>query len=351
MSSFPVIKIRGDAGERGYSYGKQTGTLIQENIELYHRHFLASHGVGWESVRAWAERLIPVIQNFDLDHDMEMRAIAEGAGVDVLDVIGLNARSSFSPRGCTDNCTVVCHIPEPGEGGTTLLAQNWDNMAGLRAILLRVTQPDRPDILTLTEAGMLAKMGLNSAGLALCVSGLFARDPVAGGVPIFCMMRRVLQSRTLSAAMGVITGTTKDAAHNYMLASGEGAAFDIEAVSKESDILSPDGGLLVHTNHFLSSLFVARDEGKARSPGTVLRLWRAHQLLARVKGKCEVADMQAVLSDHIDSPDSICRHSQASADGREMRTNCTVIMEPAHGRLYLAAGYPCSTQLEAFGFD
>lgn len=351
MDSWPVIKIRGGAVERGHSYGEQTRTLIQENIELYRQHFLNNHGVGWERVRAWAESLVPLIRGFDEDHEREMQAIAGSARVDVLDIIGLNARSSFSPRGCLDGCTVICHIPEMGGDDTTLLAQNWDNMAGLKAVLLRVGQPDKPEVLTLTEAGMLGKMGLNSAGLALCVSGLFARDSSARGVPIFCMMRNVLQCRTLSAAMGVITSTIKDAPHNYMLASGEGAAFDIEAVSAESDILLPDGGLLVHTNHFLSPLFIARDEGRTRSPGTVLRLWRARQLLANSRGQRGVPDIKAVLSDHLDSPDSICRHGQSAGSDTEMRTKCAVIMEPAHGKLYLAAGNPCSTPLEVFGFD
>ncbi len=351
MNPWSVIKIRGGPAERGHSYGEQTRELIQENIELYRQYFRKSHGVGWERVRAWAESLMPHVRGFDADHEREMQAIAEAAGVDLLDVVGLNARSSFSPHACLDGCTVVCHVPGLDGDDTLLLGQNWDNMAGLKAVLLRVNQPNKPEVLTLTEAGMLGKMGLNSAGLALCVSGLFAKNSSAQGVPIFCMMRKVLQCPTLSAAMGMVTGTVKDAPHNYMLASGEGAAVDIEAVSAESDLLLPDGGFLVHTNHFLSPLFIGRDEGRARSPGSILRLWRARQLLADSRGNRGVSDIKAVLSDHLDSPDSICRHGQSGQDGTDMRTKCAVIMEPAQRRLYLAAGNPCNTPLEVFGLD
>ncbi len=148
----------------------------------------------------------------------------------------------------------------------------------------------------------------------------------------------------------MITGTPKDAPHNYLLASKQGAAFDIEALYEDSDILTPRGRFLVHTNHLLSPRLMIRDELKAEIPDTVIRLWRAQRLLADQRGVFGVSEMKTLLSDHFDAPDSICRHGVTDEGGFETITKCSVIMELADGRLHVSEGYPCDTPFETFEF-
>ena len=73
--------------------------------------------------------------------------------------------------------------------GHTLLAQNWDWHPDQRdaMVLLTTTDESGHRVLALTEAGMLAKTGLNSAGVGLCVNMLGTdRDGVAPGQRSAC---------------------------------------------------------------------------------------------------------------------------------------------------------------------
>ena len=65
-----------------------------------------------------------------------------------------------------------------GAGG--LLAQNWDWHPDLRAsTVVWIVEHDDRWFATLTEAGILAKIGLNSAGLGVCLNIL--RTTADGG--------------------------------------------------------------------------------------------------------------------------------------------------------------------------
>ena len=348
MGYWPVVKCAGSATERGRAYGTQAKESILNNIEIYQALFHERYGTDWAKAREWAKRFLPALTEFDPDLLQEMQAIADGSGVDILDILTLNSRSSFKPRFGADDCTSIAFLPAPGEEGTTILAQNWDNLARLKPVVLQVEQPDKPSLMTFVEAGMLAKMGLNSAGIALCVNGLFGQDEASGqGLPIFCLMRKALQASCLSDAIGAIVRQRRDAPHNYMFASKEGAAFDLEALTVDFDVLAPEGRFLVHTNHFLSPRIVVRDEG-LKHPDTVVRLWRARQLLAGHGGRFGVAEMKTVLSDHLDRPGSICRHAEDLGAMTAMRTKCAIIMEPARGLMHVSTGNPCDSPLETF---
>src|SRR5262249_45271598 len=111
-------------------------------------------------------------------------ATAEGAGVTLGDLYAVNARTELI-YGATpdDGCTVLGVLGTHTATGHTLLAQNWDWHPDQRdaMVLLSTTDEHGHRIVTLTEGGMLAKAGLNSAGLGSCVNMLTTdRDGVKG---------------------------------------------------------------------------------------------------------------------------------------------------------------------------
>ncbi|MBK8740163.1 MAG: hypothetical protein IPM02_11800 [Betaproteobacteria bacterium] len=75
----------------------------------------------------------------------------------------------------------------------TWLAQNWDWIgAQLPAVvLLRVTGEDGRYLLTLTEAGMLAKIGMNERGLGVCLN-ISARSTTDWRPACRCVLLRLL---------------------------------------------------------------------------------------------------------------------------------------------------------------
>ena len=71
--------------------------------------------------------------------------------------------------------------------GRVIHAQNWDWKAECAetAVVLRVHRDDGPDLLTFTEAGGLARSGLNAAGIAITANYLESdRDYRQTGVPL-----------------------------------------------------------------------------------------------------------------------------------------------------------------------
>jgi len=229
MSVFPRILCEGSAKDRGHAQGRAAKEAIHENIETYRRLFLSGHGLDWKTALARVRSVISPLEGFDPDLYAELQGIAEGAGVDFMDILALNARSTITYS--QDGCTSVAFIGGIENQEETVLGQNWDNMRRLKAVVLHVKEEGKPEILTLTEAGTLAKIGFNSAGIGLCVNGLAAAgNPAPNSVPIFVLIRKALQAMSLSEAMEVITKNPMDAPHNFKLASKQGAAFDIESL-------------------------------------------------------------------------------------------------------------------------
>ena len=335
----PRIRCEGRPRERGVAHGEAARDLVRENIETYRLLLQRRFDVAWPAARRHAAAFVPKIRAFDRALADEITGIAEGARVDVRDIVLLNARSSLT---LTDGCTTFAAL----DAG--LLAQNWDNLARLRAVVLDIVAPDAPRILTLTEAGTLGKIGLNAEGVGVAVNGLHSLRPTTRGVPLFVVIRKALTMPTLAEAMRVIGTTPKDGPHHYMVASRGHVGFSIEALPSEFDVLRPSGPFLVHTNHYVSPRFVARPECRLREPGSVLRFARAERLLAAQRAPIGVAEAKDVLSDHSDAPASICSHAQHASDVLAGETKCAVIMELGAGRMHVSEAHPCKSGLETF---
>ena len=91
----------------------------------------------------------------------ELEAIARGANVDAHALMAVNARTEILAGHGPTECSVV------GAGG--LLAQNWD-WHPESATVIQIVEHDEGWFVTLTEAGILAKIGLNDAGLGVCLN-------------------------------------------------------------------------------------------------------------------------------------------------------------------------------------
>ena len=96
-------------------------------------------------------------------------------------------RADRDPRrpGPTE-CSVV------GQGG--LLAQNWDwHPDAAASTVVWIVEHEHGWFATLTEAGMLAKIGLNDAGLGVCLNLLnTTADGGLDGTPVHLLLRRTL---------------------------------------------------------------------------------------------------------------------------------------------------------------
>ncbi len=124
----------------------------------------------------------------------------------------------------------------------------------VRGAVVRTVEPDGLATLSFTEAGIFGgKIGLNAAGLGLAINGLTttADDWSRLGTPFHVRCYEILRSRDLDAATAGLAGAGRAYSANFLIAQAPDRAIDIEAAPDGACRLRPEGGWLVHTNHFL----------------------------------------------------------------------------------------------------
>jgi isopenicillin-N N-acyltransferase-like protein len=232
-------------------------------------------------------------------------------------------------------------------------AQTWDwhqELAGGWAVL-QYSQARYPFV-TLTEAGPLAKIGINSAGLGVLFNILSHRsDTGDGGVPVHAVARRILDSAgDVEAGISILRSAPLSASSCFTLLDCRRVACLEAAPAGVAEL--PPARWSVHTNHF-------RDPGLAADALPVDpesdSLPRQQVLLARAAGGPaggfgdsaggfgdsaeELADL---LCAHESEGAAVCCHAAVTAPlGTGWQTLATVALEPAGRRMSVLAGGPC----------
>jgi isopenicillin-N N-acyltransferase like protein len=348
---FPLIEVSGPPRERGRQYGRAAAARIRLGVEHYTAQ-LGATAFPWPAVRELVHRYLPTIEAFEPAYVEEMRGIAEGAGLEFEAIVLLNARTevlkSAQRRQAAaaeperDGCTGVVVLPEASHGRTVIHAQNWDWKVECveTAVVLRILRDDGPDLLTFTEAGGLARSGLNAAGIAITANYLESdRDYRQVGVPLALIRRKVLESEHVALAMRAVYVTPKSAANNMIVSHAGGVAIDFECAPDETFQVHPERGVLVHANHWQSPVALAklRDTGVANTPDSLYRDLRVRGLLAPQIGGITRETVKAALLDDFATPWSVCRPPRPSVGGSTVTaTVAMIVMEPAAGMLEAA---------------
>jgi isopenicillin-N N-acyltransferase-like protein len=338
----PVIELRGTPAQRGAEHGRLAAARIHAGVRFY-TEALRAAGLTPETQRELTSRMAEEIEAFDRALLLELEGIARGAGIDLAEIVTLNGRSELLHL-ADDGCTAIACLPEVTRSGHTLLAQNWDWHPSRRGagVLLRILPDEGPAMLTFTEAGTLARCGLNEHGVGVvgnaleCVGG--SRP---GGVPVALLRRRMLSCTTLQQAVSEIRSAPRGTTVNHLLASSEGLALSCEATVDAVYDVAPREGLLEHSNHFRGSgaQGQVQDTGIARTPDTLARDRRLRALAASEE-PLTPEDLQRALADHDGFPNSICRHAE-HVDRRTWVTVVSVVMDLDERRMWLAPGPVC----------
>jgi len=352
----PEVTIEGPAYERGYQYGRKCRDRIMVSVETYRRMVAAYAGLGWDEALQRAREFEAPVLRYDPEILEEMRGLAAGSDLPLAAVLALNARSELTLTGNTPRpeCTVLAVAPEAGADGRTWLAQNWDWMGRQRdaMVLLTIRQPGRPSLVMVTEAGLVGKVGLNEAGVGVCLNALFVPE-VRTGVPVHVVLRGILNSSSLTAAVAAVTRMGVAGSANFLIGDDQGEVVDLETLPSVCVPLHPADGLLVHTNHLLGPHDLLVDRGLQALPDSVVRFGRARRLLTLRRarqGKLNLRDIQAVLADHAGYPSSICRHPDPEREEMfRLETVCSLLMNLQERKLFVAFGNPCVTPYTEYG--
>jgi isopenicillin-N N-acyltransferase-like protein len=112
--------------------------------------FQQTSKLDWDAVRGIAREYAATIEKLTPDLYVEMQGIADGAGLDVLDIVALNCRSEIALGLFSDGCT---SLGWRTRADGILLSQNWDWTARVKKnlVLMSIEKPNQPKIFMVTE--------------------------------------------------------------------------------------------------------------------------------------------------------------------------------------------------------
>ena len=291
----------------------------------------------------------------------EMKGIAIGSGFQFLDILALNIRSEISMGLMSkseseiesDGCTALY------ASSAAVLAQNWDweepqrdNLVVIHAFqdigtsndidtgsrndddddTISFSDSDEYEKImsynwtTVTEAGMVAKIGLNSFGVGVCLNAIRARGVDFGRLPVHIALRLVLDCSSCEEAVSRLRQIGVAAACHILVADDTGAAYGVECSFADIKTLSVHDNRLTHTNHWLlgHSGPAGRIHEAVVLPDSKIRQERVNYLLQRGIGKDAVHDIEKILEDQDNYPTSINREA---SDKNPSETLCSIVMD------------------------
>ena len=328
----PVIKLEGSPEQIGLAHGQILRDRIHDCFAFYTRQLFKNPNFDFEK---HGRLYLEAIGNFSPAFETEIRALARGAGMEPWQIAVLNARSEIFLQASAEfihQCTSLYFEEQK------LLGQTWDWMSSCEdfMVLLDITLENGLRILTLSEAGIIGKIGFNSKGLGVCLNILFGKKPV-DGVPIHILLRSVLESQSLEEARRTLNQASFGCYSNMLIGDASGGWFDYEFAGKSLKEAFYSSKPPAHTNHYLAS--GEMNEDTPHLDNSVKRFDKARQL----SGLCEeqtVEAMKKILTDPQGGEDAICKRHTPFFEGLEHGTICSLVMDLPKREMHITHGSP-----------
>ena len=338
----PILLTGGDPRERGRQHGALASDRVGLSVERYMERFQHFAGLSPSAVRTKAVEFAPIIDEYDPDVIEEIKGVVEGAGFSLEEILAVNCRSEIMFGTPLPECTSFGLQPEVTADGHVYVGQNWDWAPDIKEtlVLLIIEQAPKPTVMLLDEAGMIGRMGFNSAGIGLATNTLIS-EQWQFGVPYNILLRGILNQVQMADAIAAVVRPTRALSANYLIADARGQTIDIEASPVHIDHLAPQAGIITHGNHFDGPRLSGRDLSLERFPDSLYRSCRLRDQLAAGSGALTVEDMKEALRDGFGKPHAIARDADPS-QGRfeQLETVASIIIDVTDRCFLLAAGAP-----------
>jgi len=341
---YPEFTVHGSPREMGRQFGEAARELVRGFAAAALDRVNLTMRVSRQQAETTAAKSLEYAEKYSPDSVAELRGVAEAAGLDLLDVMILQARNQLQNEP-EAGCTSLSLSAASGQG--RLLAQNWDNDPGLDPFTCVLTRKPtgKPALLNVTQAGLIAYIGFNDAGVGVCLNTLPAPSrPI--GVPHYFQVREIFEQHSLDGVVHTVRRAHRAIPANIMLTTPEGPA-DLEVTIDDVHVLRADEqGRVTHTNHCRHPALAGINASFPELIQSQPRQERIDRLLS--DGANTVDRLKTILRNHEDHPRSICRHPNADPGVGHWRTVFSVIIEPEARRMHLTRGTPCEQPYEVY---
>jgi len=348
VEKYSVLEVKGTGFERGFAYGAHHKQLIRRLIDSHFDFYARYLHTSKEEALRDASGYERPIRDYSEEIADEVKGTAEGAGAQLNEVLLITAFNEvFYPR-LSKACTSFAARGDATSDHLTYVGQNNDEgidpwLDGDCTTLTKYSQKTAPDALIYSYAGAPAMMGINSAGLSVCINALgFEKPRIA--VPVLCVVRELLNQKDLDGALNSIERADRAFALNFMVGDTKGI-MDVEANPLNVSVKRSDD-FLHHANHYLYETdgFTDPKSGESRA-NSVARCDRMAELINHNKGKLNLILFQGFLRDHENKPNTVCAHvNPARSKAHHSRTLDGMIYIPEKREAWITKGNPCENE-------
>ena len=203
-------------------------------------------------------------------------------------------------------------------------------------IQLTIAQPSKPTIKMITEAGLIGKIGLNSAGVGVCLNAIKAKGMDPGRIPCHLGLRMVLESSSRAEAVERLAAHGVASSCHMLVADATGGV-GLEWSSRDLRKIGWNASKQVfHTNHYLAT----HDEGVVDTvwlKDSLIRVVRVEELCDRLGESPSHSEIEDIFKDEKGLPTSICRNER---DGSATGTLFNIVMYLERKRATVTVGRP-----------
>lgn len=342
---YPEITVAGSPRDMGRQLGDAARELIRGFVAAALQRVNLTIRVSRKQAETTAAKSLEFAEKYSPDSCAELHGMAEATGLDIIDLMILQIRNQLQNEpeaGCTS-----LSLAAAGNRGR-LLAQNWDNDPGLDPFTIVLTRKPtgKPALVNVTQAGLIAYIGFNDAGIGVCLNTLPAPSrPI--GVPHYFQVREIYEAKSLDGAIHAVKRAHRAIPANIMLTTPEGPA-DLEVTIDDVHALRADEqGRVTHTNHCRHPELVKINANFPELIQSQPRQERIDRLLSGSTANT-VDRLKEILSNHEEHPRSICRHANGDPGVGHWQTVFSVIIEPEARRMHVSRGMPCEKPYEVY---
>ena len=333
------------AGATHHAVGTARGEALRETLAGAYAKYAELFrllGITAEMERDGVRRVLTALGEWKPELVEEMSGIAAGAGVTLEQVTALNARTELIALG--RSASHECSTFSATIDGTPYGVQTWDWHVELDEFwhTHTVTGPGYR-FAGLTEQGIVSKIGVNEAGLALHFNILGHAADGPDGVPMHVLSRAVLSScATVEEAIAFVRAAPIASSSAFTLIDADqSVTLDISPVGVF--VIEAVGGSVQRTNHFQHETPLAEQKSEVYEPDSSARLALVRERLA-AGAPTDLAEMVRVLLTDSTQPPLTCVADMSKQYGERWATLATVITDPVHREIRVLDGMPTDAE-------
>jgi isopenicillin-N N-acyltransferase like protein len=331
--------------DRGREFGETWRDSISSTVDGYRELFAKAGSADPEALGLQA---LDRIDSWAPDLGQEIRGIADGAAMPVSDIAAANARTEIMAMLGQRAAECSAIVALRGPDAEPVAVQNWDWYVRFADnwLVWEIPHPDGRRTVTLTEFGIVGKIGVNSRGVGCLFNILHHQSDGAGvGVPVHVAARRLLdEAESVSAGLQLLGTAQVSASTSISVIAGRAAGKT--AITAElwpggpHFVLPAPDGLLLHTNHFLAAKPADGDTEPVSEPDTLVRFEVLRRRLSGRGRDLSYPEALDVLRDHTGY---LCCHPEPGGPlPYDWQTLATVSIDFASNDLVVLTGPPCT---------